>query len=211
MKILKSIFILASVLILSTLATNSYFTDQATVAGNTFQAGTWPPRVVINEVYYDPTGSDTGNEWIEIYNGGGQAADLTNYQLGSAGKYYTFPAAVLNPDNFIVIHWNTAGTNTATELYTGTTGFSNMGNSSGFVALFNSTTRNSSTIIDYLEYGAGGQTWESTAVTAGIWTAGDFVSDVVAGHSLERNPKGKDTDTASDFIDQSSPTPGTGL
>ena len=27
-------------------------------------------QVVINEVLYDPTGSDTGNEWIELYNSG---------------------------------------------------------------------------------------------------------------------------------------------
>jgi hypothetical protein len=35
--------------------------------------------------------------------------------------------------------------------------------------------------------------------------------DVAAGHSLERQPAGLDTDQASDFVDNPNPTPGSGL
>ena len=39
-----------------------------------------------------------------------------------------------------------------------------------------------------------------------IWNPA--AEDVAEGHSLERNPGGKDTNSASDFIDQETPSPG---
>lgn len=168
--------------------------------------------VVINEVYYDPADSDTGEEWIELYNGTANLIDLTDYDLNAvSGDYYTFPSFTLSSGDFVVVYWNTDGTNTTTDLYTGTSGFSNMGNTSGWVAFFNSTSHVSNTIIDYIEYGAGGKTWESVAVNAGIWTAEDYVFDVDAGHSLARDPTGKDTNTKDDFIDLVTPNPGSSV
>ena len=41
MKLAKSIFVISSVLFLSILVTNSYFTDRVTSQGNQFSAGTW--------------------------------------------------------------------------------------------------------------------------------------------------------------------------
>ena len=41
MKLVKSIFMVSSVLILAVMATNSYFTDRVTTQGNQFSAGTW--------------------------------------------------------------------------------------------------------------------------------------------------------------------------
>lgn len=38
--------------------------------------------LVISEVLYNEVGSDTGGEWIEIYNSGPGAIDLTNYKIG---------------------------------------------------------------------------------------------------------------------------------
>jgi len=213
MKLLKSLVLFFGLLSISTFATNAYFSDQASVSSNSFSSGTWhiePPssaRVVINEVYYDPAGTDADKEWTEIYNAGGQPVNLTNYQLGASSSNYTFPDTTLNPQSFIIVHWNADGSNSATDLYAGN-GFNNMGNTNGSVALFNSTTKNSSTIIDYLEYGSAGRTWESVATSAGIWTAGDHTLNVAKGHSLERSPVGGDTNTAADFTDRAVPTPG---
>ncbi|MDP2696012.1 MAG: lamin tail domain-containing protein, partial [bacterium] len=86
-----------------------------------------------------------------------------------------------------------------------------MGNTKGWVALFKSTdhtnkTTASKTIIDYIEYGVVGNTWESSAVAAGIWTAGDYIPNVQMGNSLERQPTGSDTNQSLDFKDQSNPT-----
>lgn len=212
MRLLKSIVLVFGLLSIASFATNAYFSDQVTATGNQFSAGTLPipeARVVINEVYYDPTGTDTGKEWIEIYNAGGQSINLLSYQMAASSSNYTFPNITLNSYGFIIIHWNTTGTDSASDLYTGI-GFNNMGNTNGSVALFSSTIKNSSTIIDYLEYGSAGQTWEPAAVSASIWTVGTYISisAIPEGHSLERNPAGLDINTVSDFIDRVVPTPG---
>lgn len=162
--------------------------------------------ILISEVFYDPSGSnDSGLEWIELYNDSLSALDLSGYELNAAaGDYYVF-ADIIAAKGCVVLHWNCDGTDTQTDLYTGIIGFANMGNTSGWTALFNSSVHNASTIIDYLEYGSGGKTWESAAVTAGIWTAGDYITDVEEGHSLEYLGAGN---TSLDWRDQSNPTPG---
>jgi len=50
--------------------------------------------VVINEVEMNPPGSDSGNEWVELYNAGDKAVDLTGWQLSytaycSSGPFIT--------------------------------------------------------------------------------------------------------------------------
>lgn len=154
--------------------------------------------VVINEVFVDPAGGDTGMEFIELLNITDDPVVLTGYDLkpDDAG-YFTFPEFTLEGHARVVVHINTEGENTATDLYTGPD--SNMGNSTGFVALFNDTSHSSTTIVDYLEYGAGGQTWESAAVTAGIWTAGDFIEGLAEGLSVNLLPDGIDTNSSSDW------------
>ncbi|MGB3976544.1 MAG: lamin tail domain-containing protein [bacterium] len=152
--------------------------------------------VVINEVLFDPSGVDTGKEFVELYNNSSYPITLTGYDLKpDSSTYYTFPAFVLNPHAFVTIHINTSGMDTDTELFTGPA--TNMGNSAGYIALFNSNTHGVGTIVDYIAYGAGGQTWESTAVSAGIWTAGDFIpiSDV-DGYSINLCPDGADRDSS---------------
>jgi len=162
-------------------------------------------QVVINEVLYDPTGLDTGNEWVELYNSGGAIESLTNFCLYASGEHYIFPLFTLNPGAYVVIHWNTIGIDDVTNLYTGTTG-SNMGNTAGSVVFFNThSSHTSSTIIDYVEYGDSDNTYDGQAESAGIWTAGDFTLDVIAGHSLEYDGSG---DTGTDWFDQATPTQG---
>ncbi|MCD4653355.1 lamin tail domain-containing protein, partial [bacterium] len=154
--------------------------------------------IIINEVFYDAIGNDTGYEFVEILNTSADPIILTGYDLkADDAAYFTFPSFTLDSYSRVVVHINTSGENSETELFTGST--SNMGNSSGFVALFNDSTHSSSTIIDYVEYGAGGQTWESVAVDAGIWTIGDFVSSVEEGYSMNLDPDGIDTNSFLDW------------
>ena len=162
-------------------------------------------QVVINEVFYDAVGGDTGKEWIELYNPSGSDVNLNGYDLcaRSSGGDYTFGLFTLLSGSYVVVYWNKDGTNTATELYTGS--LANISDSHGSVTLFNSTSHSSSTIIDFVEWGAGGQTFESTAVSAGIWTEDDFVPKVDPGHSMEYDGSG---DTSLDWFDQQNPTPG---
>ena len=163
-------------------------------------------QVVINEVLYDPTGTDTGLEWIELKNIGAGAESLTNYCLYASSEHYVFPSFTLNSGAYVVIHWNATGSDDATSLYTGTASWSNMSNTAGSVAFFNThSSHSSSTIIDFVEYGDSDNVYDGQAEGAGIWTAGDFASDVVAGHSLEYDGSG---DAGTDWFDQATPTQG---
>jgi len=162
-------------------------------------------NIVISEVFYDGVGADTGKEWIELYNNSDSAFDLTGYELNaSSGDYYSFSNS-LEAKNCLVVYWNSEGTDTQNNLYTGITDFLNMGNTSGWVALFNDSTHSSSTIVDYLEYGAADETWESAADTAGIWMPGDFIPNVEEGHSIEYLGSGN---TSLSWSDQPNPTCG---
>jgi len=161
--------------------------------------------VVINEVYYDPEGTDTGNEWVELYNNSDNAVSLDAYCLYASGEHYVFNTFTLGARAYVVVHWNAEGADSNTDLYTGTTDWSNMGNTSASVALW--TTHDShtqDTIVDFMEYGAGGQTFESTAVSAGIWLEDNYAPDVESGHSLEYDGSGN---MPNDWLEQAVPTP----
>lgn len=170
--------------------------------------GANPGDVVINEVFYDPIGTDTGLEWIELYNPQPDPIDLNGYDLGASSKYFTFPSFVLASKSYVIIHWNATGENTSTELYTGINN-NNMGNSSGWVALFKNTTHSKDTIVDYIEYGVAGQSWESAAIGAGIWQEGQFVSGIKKeGESIGLKIDGEDNNSPQDWQIFTSPTPG---
>ena len=46
--------------------------------------------ILIVEVYYDHPGTDTGYEWIKLYNDSAAAVDLSGYSLGYGGGDYTY-------------------------------------------------------------------------------------------------------------------------
>lgn len=119
MRLLKSLVIVAGLLSLASLATNAYYSDQVTVAGNTITADTWyipEARLVINEIDYDQPGADTA-EFVELKNVGDAAADLSEYVLrfinGSGGgaipyANYTLPSVSLALSDYFVICSNSA-------------------------------------------------------------------------------------------------------
>lgn len=165
-----------------------------------------PGDVVINEVMVNPDGTDTGLEWIELYNTGTEEVVLSSYDLYAAGSYYTFGSFTLNPGAYVVVHINLSGLDTVTDLYQDISG--NMSNTSGTIALFSGTTHSSSTIVDFIRYGATATTWQSAAVATGIWNSGDYVPVVSEGNSMGRLPNGQDTDVPTDWTNFAYPTPG---
>src|SRR5580704_16125556 len=48
-------------------------------------------QIVITEIMYDPSGSDVGAEWIEIYNASNSPIDLTKWKVNDGTNH------VLNP------------------------------------------------------------------------------------------------------------------
>lgn len=140
----------------------------------------------INEVLFDPSGTDTGLEKIELYNATEAAIDMAGWELYPDGiGYFTFPAGFsIAPQAFVVIHLRASGADDSANRYHAAAS-GNMGNSSGSVALFRPGGRSSETIVDFVRYHMPGsserKTWESAAAEAGLWTAGTFID--VSGFS----------------------------
>ncbi len=133
--------------------------------------------VTINEVLFNPAGSDTGLESIELYNPDDSSRDLSGWQLYPDGVgYFYFPEHfILDSKKTAVIHLRSSGENTSSDLYfPGASG--NMGNTSGSVALFSGEPRGKDTIKSFMQWGKAGETWESDAEKAGLWTKGEFIN-----------------------------------
>jgi hypothetical protein len=60
-----------------------------------------PTNVVVNELMIDPPG---GGEYLELYNRGGQAVDLSQWTLSISNETYRLPfGAMLGPTSYLVI------------------------------------------------------------------------------------------------------------
>jgi len=155
----------------------------------------------ITKAFYNPSGSsDTGLEWIEIYNPGDSDLDLSGYDVYT-GHYHTFQSFILEAQEVVKLNINKAGADKKEELFTGIENQGNMSDVSGSIAIFTNQTHSSSTIVDFVQYGASGKTWQSAAVSAGIWTAGDYVPNVEVSHLIELTDQNVDNNLASDWQD----------
>lgn len=159
-------------------------------------------NVVINEVLYDPLGTDSGFEWIELYNNGNTDINLQNAKLQVAGTafntVFNFPHYILRAKRFVLI-----GEETVTQ------------------AVFTSTLNMPNAIsgTDGLRYVSADGIYTDTVLfgtpntnylrddLGGIGTR--FAPDVQAGYSLARIVDGHDTNYCDvDFVSEASPTPG---
>jgi cardiolipin synthase len=61
--------------------------------------------VVINEIMYDPAGSDDGYEWIELYNNGTNAVNITNWVITDqdGDDDFIFPEMIFPINAYVVI------------------------------------------------------------------------------------------------------------
>jgi len=160
---------------------------------------------VFNEILYDPTGANSGNQLIEIKNVGDETANIGGWWLCKLLTYTQLPAGVTIPaDGIIVLHVGGSGTNTSTDIYLSS--MSALNASASDLGLYvNASFTSSSSMQDFVQWGSGGRGRESVAVSKGIWTAGNFVPDVAEGHSIEYDGDGEHS---SDWVDQPTPTIG---
>ena len=109
-------------------------------------------NLIINEIMYDPSGSDSYNEWIEIYNNATFPINLSLYQLSDSqstdtiGTCNSFSGTtIVNPNEYALLadqdtaFYNTTsfnGTKVCVDSVTLGNGLSNSGDS---VLIFNST------------------------------------------------------------------------
>ncbi|WP_420644661.1 lamin tail domain-containing protein [Candidatus Leptofilum sp.] len=177
------------------------------------------PGLLITEVFYNPPGEESEREWIEIANVGTAVIDLSDIKVGdeeqsSGGEgMRRFPeGTLLEPEQAVVVAQTAVGfrflygINPDFELTDSDPNVPNMRNyllwATGDLALANDgdevvLLNENNFIIDSVNYGDQ-MTFFAPAVTA-----------VFEGQSIERNPANCDTDTATDWQPQQTPTPGT--
>jgi hypothetical protein len=177
-----------------------------------------PGYLLITEVLYDPEGSEPGGEWVEIFNAGETALDLSNYKLGDEEVLegpegmFQFPAGAIIPAGGVVIIANQANTFYSLfkllpdyELYESHPFIPNMVKytawSGGNVELSNSG--DEVLLLDVFDQRADGLSWGDSQDVLN-----PPLSVIKVGHSYERKPAYQDTNSADDWIDQDVPTPG---
>lgn len=163
--------------------------------------------IVINEVYYD-VGSDKGeegnsinpDEWIELYNPTNSSINIKNWSIGDATDEDNVSNSnrIIPPGGFALISKNNSTwslwdeDSNALLIPLGDRIGEGLANNGDIVILKDAA----GNTIDMVSWGSN-----TTAFNPSVSLFGD-------GHSLERNPVGKDTNSSSDFVDRSLPTPG---
>ncbi|MBI4032403.1 lamin tail domain-containing protein [Candidatus Berkelbacteria bacterium] len=157
-------------------------------------------HVTISEVYYDVAsdkGSDTPNEWVELYNPTNSSVNLTGWELCDASDCDTLPSGTTIPAKSFLVVTPNASTFTfwsvpaAAQVVLGES--LSLSNAGDQVSLKNA----SAATVDALSYGSN----------TGIMNPA--LVDVDKGWSLARLTPGFDTDAASNFWGNPAPVPGT--
>ena len=237
-KLLGILVLFLAVSFVSGKFTKAYLTDTEKVLGNSIQAGVWgetptptplpgeptstptpvpvieeptptstptlvSDHLVINEVFYDVDsthGSEGGNEWVEVYNPTYDPVDISGWRICDNTSCETIPAtapilsfgfAIITPQSTTWPFWSIPSGATKIALGTSSIG-SGLANDDDRVIL----KKADDTEVDKMSYGTDISAFDPSC------------PDVSQGHSLERNPDGKDTDTAADFVNIIDPTPG---
>jgi len=190
-------------------------TPTSTPTPTTTPTGGW---LLISEVMYDPTTIEPDGEWIELYNAGDAAIDLSNYKMGdevNPGYFegmYQFPASATIEPGQVILVANRAdvfttfyGFNPDYELIESDENVPNLSKylswSLGFVNLSNPG--DEVLVLDESDNSVDAVSWGDSN-----WAFDPACPPVAEGHSIERNPADVDTNTAADWINQANPNPG---
>lgn len=216
---IKVLFICAAVILVGTVATRAYFASSVAIVSNTFGTGYWTPtpspspstspppspgaaNILITEVYYNPDANHgtADDEWIEIYNAGSGSVNLKDWILWDNNSGETINAnVILDPGEYGLISSNASTWSYWSEpssakqiIVGGARLFDGLAIAGDRVVLFDPTRA------------------EKDAVSWGTDTYAFSPSLAVfaKGHSAERANHSVDTNSASDWIDQTNPTPG---
>lgn len=191
------------------LALERQFRAVASVPGCQAPAPEPPPEighVVISEVYYDvdaahgveTAASGYANEWVELYNGTAADVDVSGWTLTDNHASDAIPDgtvipaggfALITPSDTTVSYWTIpAGVPVAVLGSAIGNGLANGGDEL--------TLRDGDAVVDAMSYGT-----DTSVFDLPLPASHD-------GHSLARTQLTSDTDTAADWADTDSPTPG---
>jgi hypothetical protein len=161
-----------------------------------------PYAVKISEVLANAGAGldDAAHEWVELYNAGPESVELGGWSLADNVAADTLPPAALSPGAYAVVTASPdfqrqypAFQGALLVLADGRIG-NGLANEGDRLLLVDEEGRP----VDALSYGLDREFFEPPAPA------------VSPGHSLERFPSDRDTDTAADFRDNAHPSPGAG-
>ena len=160
-------------------------------------------HLVISEVQYDVasttvSGSENFFEWMELYNGSNSAVDLQGWSVGDAPSTDSIAASTLvQPGQFVVIVASTSPNGIPAGVLVvvlhSSIGFNGFGNDGDGAVLLDP----GDATIDQVGYGT------NVTVAPNVSIPGTH-----DGHSIKRAQLTSDTDTAVDWADTNTPTPG---
>ena len=74
------------------------------------------PLPIINEILPNPTGSDTGNEWIELYNPSDAQIDLNGWEIRDKTGSFSLDGFIVAPKGYLVVYPSVSLNNSDEEL-----------------------------------------------------------------------------------------------
>ncbi len=162
--------------------------------------GTALADITVNEVMINPAGADTDLHWIELYNDGASAVDLTGWTLERAKSAWDLAVpltGVVPAGGYLVI----GEPNVTADLNLPLLDFGNGATSADAIRLLDA----SGTIIDTLVYGGPNTDgWDDD-----VRTATDRIAPApTPGDTLSRVLDGRDSDDASADFANTAATPG---
>lgn len=161
-------------------------------------------EVVINEVLYDPVGTDLGSEWVELYNPADSDADITGSKLQVAGSKYsdvlTLPenTVIGSKEYYLICEKEVLGC----DFYVNKLGMQNGGSPTDGVRIV--FPYGSSDTVLYGSPNSNKLVDDSGEISKSEETA----LNVVSGHSLARKTATDTNNCAIDFVESYEPTPG---
>jgi hypothetical protein len=159
-----------------------------------------PYAVKISEVLADPPEEDAEYEWVELYNAGREAVQLGGWKLVDNVTEDALPPMTLPAGAYAVVATSPdfehryAGLRGRVAVVTDGKIGNGLANEGDRLLLLDEEDRP----VDALSYGSDLEFFDPPAPSA------------PPGHSLERFPPDRDTDTAADFRDNPKPSPGIG-
>lgn len=133
-------------------------------------------QVRINEISHGEVDFMGSTSWIELYNAGDMEVDVSDLFLCDFPAYPRISSltvldgsTTIPAEGYLVLAWTNLDDDAEVGLYASNT----------------SSFGESSFILDYMQYASAGHQREAPAVTAGAWTAGEFVPLANTGESLQ--------------------------
>jgi hypothetical protein len=170
--------------------------------------------IIINEILFNPTGTDAGKEWIELANPSNETISVSGWTiLNKTGKAIAIlPNWDMPGNSYLIVHFGN-GTNNdnfrdGTGHYFTNSAIDILNNTKDECGLFNTMPSNSS-IIDFVSWSRDGSLSEgesySYALSARRWISGDYLNinwtenNVTCGESIGRDRNSTDTNKADDW------------